>query len=112
MSSDRGLYGAPFGLPPTPTALAAYLELLGGTGLVWAVSAVGDDLGRTDVCRAALEAGGHLHVGLEFYGGERTPTNVELVGEAVDACSRAGRPVASCDEAAALLGLPRGRPAG
>ena len=112
LSSDRGLYGAPFGLPPTPTALAAYLELLGGTGLVWAVSAVGDDLGRTDVCRAALEAGGHLHVGLEFYGGERTPTNVELVAEAVDACTRAGRPVASCDEAAALLGLPRGRPAG
>jgi uncharacterized protein (DUF849 family) len=107
LGSDRGLYGAPFGLPPTVTALAAYLELLAGTGLVWAVSAVGDDLGRTDVCRAALEAGGHLHVGLEFYGGERTPTNVELVAEAADACSRAGRPVASRDEAAALLGLPR-----
>jgi uncharacterized protein (DUF849 family) len=112
LSSDRGLYGAAFGLPPTPTALAAYLELLRGTGLVWAVSAVGDDLGRTDVCHAALEAGGHLHVGLEFYGGDRTPTNVDLVAEAADACARAGRPVASCAEAAALLGLPRERPAG
>jgi 3-keto-5-aminohexanoate cleavage enzyme len=112
LSADRGLYGAPFGLPPTVAALDAYLELLSGTGLVWAVSAVGDDLGRTDVCRAALEAGGHLHVGLEFYGGDRTPTNVELVAEAVEACARAGRPVASCDEAARLLGLPRQQPGG
>jgi uncharacterized protein (DUF849 family) len=112
LSADRGLYGAPFGLPPTVAALDAYLELLSGTGLVWAVSAVGDDLGRTDVCRAALEAGGHLHVGLEFYGGDRTPTNVELVAEAAEACARAGRPVASCDEAARLLGLPRQQPGG
>jgi 3-keto-5-aminohexanoate cleavage enzyme len=110
LSSERGLTGAPFGLPPTPTALAAYLELLAGTGLPWAVSAVGDDLGRTEVCRAALDAGGHLHLGLEFYGGDRTPTNAQLVAEAVDACATAGRPVASCTEAASVLGLLR--PAG
>ena len=110
LSSERGLSGAPFGLPPTVTALAAYLELLEGSGLVWAVSAVGGDLGRTDVCRAALDAGGHLHVGLEFYGGDRTPTNAELVTEAAAACAAAGRPVATCDEAAAILGLPRTAP--
>jgi 3-keto-5-aminohexanoate cleavage enzyme len=108
LSADRGLTGTPFGLPPTVTALAAYLELLAGTGLTWAVSAVGDDLGRTEVCRAALDAGGHLHVGLEFYGGDRTPTNAELVREAADRCAAAGRPVASCEQAAAILGLPRG----
>jgi len=107
LSSDRGLGGAPFGLPPTVTALAAYLELLAGTGLTWAVSAVGGDLGRTEVCGAALAAGGHLHVGLEFYGGDRTPTNVELVQEAAAACAAAGRPVASCEQAATILGLPR-----
>ncbi len=107
LCGDRGVSGTPFGLPPTVTALAAYLELLAGTGLVWAVSAVGEDLGRTEVCRAALDHGGHLHVGLEFYGGDRTPTNAELVSEAVAACAATGRPVATCDEAAAILGLPR-----
>ena len=107
LAADHGLSGSPFGLPPTVTALDAYLEILDGTGLAWAVSAVGDDLPRTPVCAAALERGGHLHIGLEFYGGSRTPTNVSLVSEAVAACAAAGRPVASCDEAAAILGLVR-----
>jgi uncharacterized protein (DUF849 family) len=109
LSAAQGLTGTPFGLPPTATALAAYRELLDGTGLPWAVSAVGDDLVRTDVCRVALDAGGHLHVGLEFYGGERTPANVELVLEAAGACVAAGRPVATCREAAAILRLPTQR---
>jgi uncharacterized protein (DUF849 family) len=109
LGADRGLAGAPFGLPPTPRALDAYLELLEGTGLVWAVSAVGADLTALDVCRAALDAGGHLHVGLEFYGGDRQPTNVELVDAAVKAAADAGRPIATSDDAAAILGLPRSR---
>jgi 3-keto-5-aminohexanoate cleavage enzyme len=106
-SSARGLSGTAFGLPPSRTALAAYVELLAGTGLPWAASAVGDDLVRSDLCRAALDAGGHLHVGLEFYAGYRTPTNVELVTEAVEAAAAAGREVATSTGAAALLGLPR-----
>ncbi len=107
LGAERGLMGAPFGLPPTPRALDAYLELLEGTGLVWAVSAVGDDLTALDVCAAALAAGGHLHVGLEFYGGERRPTNVELVHAATRAATDAGRRVASCTRAGEILGLPR-----
>jgi uncharacterized protein (DUF849 family) len=110
LATDRGLGGAPFGLPPTVRALDAYLELLAGTGLVWAVSAVGGDITALDVCRTALAAGGHLHVGLEFFGGDRTPTNVELVEGAVKAAADAGRPVATCDEAAAILGLPLPHP--
>jgi len=109
LCADRGLGGAPFGLPPTIRALDAYLELLDGTGLAWAVSAVGGDVTSLDVCRAALDAGGHLHVGLEFYGGDRQPTNVELVDAAVKAAASAGRPVATCDDAASMLALPRGR---
>ena len=61
--------------------------------------------------RAALEAGGHLHLGLEFFAGSRVPTNAELVAEAVALCEELGRPVATPDQAAQLLDLPRGQPA-
>jgi len=106
MSSDRGISGTAFGLPPTMRALEAYLELLDGTDLPWAISVPGGDVIAGEICRPALAAGGHLHVGLEFFGGDRTPTNVELVQEAVRACEAAGRPVASCTDAAAILGMP------
>ena len=108
-STDQGLLGAPFGLPPTATALDAYLELLEGCDLPWAVSAVGGDVVATEVAPLALERGGHLHLGLEFYGGPRTPTNVELVRDAVALCDKAGRRVATPVEAAAILRLPRPR---
>jgi uncharacterized protein (DUF849 family) len=108
LCDDRGAFGgAPFGLPPTRTALDAYLELVEPSGIPWAVSTVGGDLGRSDVASYALERGGHLHLGLEFYDGDRTPTNVELVHEAVELCAQHGRAVASSAETAALLGLPR-----
>ena len=110
LSTEKGVTGTAFGLPPTITALEAYLELLDGCDLPWAVSVVGGDLASSEVARAALQRGGHLHLGLEFYAGDRTPTNVELVTEAVALCEQAGRPVASPDVAAEILRLPRGRP--
>lgn len=106
LSTERGLSGAPFGLPPTRAGLDAYLDLLGDAPIPWAVSVVGGDLGRSEVADLALTRGGHLHLGLEFYGGDRQPTNVELVREAVARCEHAERPVATCTEAAAILGLP------
>jgi len=104
-STDQGYLGAPFGLPPTVTALDAYTELLDGSGIAWAASVVGGDVVHSDVARPALERGGHLHVGLEFHGGDRTPSNLHLVEEAVDLVHACGLDVATPDQAADLLGL-------
>jgi uncharacterized protein (DUF849 family) len=106
-STERGYLGAPFGLPPTVTALEAYLEVLGGCPVPWAVSVVGGDVLASEVAAAALERGGHLHLGLEFYGGDGTPTNAELVTKAVRLCEKAGRDVATPEQAAEILDLPR-----
>jgi uncharacterized protein (DUF849 family) len=108
---DYGLFsmqpGVTFGLAPTPAALDAYLDLLGDVDLPWSVSVWGGDLMATPIARRALERGGHLHVGLEeHFDPARKPTNEELVREAVALCREVGRPVASCTEAAAILGLP------
>ncbi|MEH3048133.1 3-keto-5-aminohexanoate cleavage protein [Sphingomonas adhaesiva] len=96
-----------FGLPPTERALDAYLELLDGSGLPWAVAAIGDDVVETGLARLAIERGGHVRVGLEDFGGDHTPTNLALIAQVVALAERAGRAVATPREAAALLGLPR-----
>jgi uncharacterized protein (DUF849 family) len=96
-----------FGLPPTPTALAAYLELLEGSPLPWAAAVIGGDLVGSGMAKRVLEAGGHLRVGLEDFGGRRTPSNQELVREAVALCEQVGRPLATRAQTAEILGLPR-----
>jgi uncharacterized protein (DUF849 family) len=107
---DAGYLGGVFGLPPTRTGFDAYLAMLDGCGLSWSAAVIGGDVVESGIARLALEAGGHLHVGLEDYAGERRSTNAELVAEAVALAASVGRPVASSDEAAALLGLPARRP--
>ncbi len=99
--------GVTFGLSPTKHALLAYLDMLEGTGIPWSVSVWGGDLMATPVARLALELGGHLHVGIEeFYDPDRSPTNQELLAEAVALCNEVGRPIATCAETAEMLELP------
>jgi uncharacterized protein (DUF849 family) len=101
-----------FGLPPTEAALAAYLDMLEGCPLPWSVSVFGGDVVGSGLAQLALDRGGHLHLGLEPYAGPDTPTNVELVAAAVELCAKAGRPVASCAEAALVMNLPERRDVG
>ena len=96
-----------FGLPPTEKALDAYLEMLEGSSLNWAVAAIGDCVVETGLAKLAIERGGHVRVGLEDFGGERQPSNVELVAEVVALAQVAGRSVAPPRQAAEILGLPR-----
>jgi uncharacterized protein (DUF849 family) len=110
---DYGLFatqpGVSFGLPPTVRALDAYREMLDGSGLPWSVSVWGGDLLATPIARAALERGGHLHVGIEeFYAPDREPTNLELTEEAAALAASVGRPLATPHEAATHLDLPEG----
>ena len=107
LSTERGYMGAPFGLPATPLALDAYLEILGDCPVPWAVSVVGGDVVESGLAEYAIGLGGHLHLGLEFFGGDRQPTNEQLTREAAELCDRLGVAVATCDEAAAILRLPR-----
>ena len=107
LSTERGYSGAPFGLPATRLALDAYLEILGDCPVPWAVSVVGGDVVESGLAEYAIELGGHIHLGIEFYGGDRQPTNELLTREAAQLCERMGVAVATCDEAATILQLPR-----
>jgi uncharacterized protein (DUF849 family) len=96
---------AGFGLPPTPTALDAYLEMLADWQLPWLVSIQGGDLiAAAPFARHVIERGGHLQVGLEPNPDPKR-SNIELVNAAVDFCATLGRRPASCREARTLLGL-------
>lgn len=100
--------GVSFGLPPTANALDTHLDILGDAPIPWSVSVLGGDLISTPAVRAALERGGHLHVGLEdHFQPDRKPTNEELVLEAVALCSEVGRPVATTRETSTILDLPK-----
>lgn len=101
-----GRPGLGFGLPPTPGSVDVYLGMLEGSGLPWSVAVLGGDVMENGVARHALERGGHLHVGIEDYRGERAPRNEELVREAAALAAEVGRPLASCTETSKLLDLP------
>ncbi|HKK50611.1 MAG TPA: 3-keto-5-aminohexanoate cleavage protein, partial [Myxococcota bacterium] len=96
-----------FGLPPRRSSLDVYLEMLGDLQIPWSVAVVSGEPWDGEVARHALERGGHLRVGLEDHAGDRTPSNLQLVEEAVALCAEMGRPVATAVEAGKIIGLPR-----
>ncbi len=99
--------GVPFGLPPTRRALDAYVELLDGVDVPWSAAVLGGDLCTdAEFVAAVLDAGGHLHVGLEDCNIVGTRSNVELVDTAVALVEKSGRRPATPTEAADILGLP------
>jgi len=101
-----GRGGYTFGLPATAPSFAAYLAMLDGVSFQWAVAVLGGDCVQSGMARRALEAGGHVRVGHEDWAGPQpAPSNAELVRAAVALCAEVGRPVATPDEAAALLGM-------
>jgi uncharacterized protein (DUF849 family) len=93
-----------WGLPPTRASLDAYLGMLDGADIPWAVAVLGGSLLDSEIARLAVERGGHLRVGLEDF--DSGPANVEQVAGAAKLCAEAGRSVATIDEAAEILGLP------
>lgn len=95
-----------FGLPPTPTGLAAYLEMIGDSKLPWLVSNFGGDCVECGIAEEAIKQGGHVQVGIEPYGGPRTPTNLELVNEVIEVAKFYNRPIATPEQAAKILKLP------
>jgi 3-keto-5-aminohexanoate cleavage enzyme len=99
--------GVTFGLPPTEKALDAYLELLDGCHLPWAVAVIGGDVVRSGLARTALERGGHVRVGLEDHAGPEIASNLELVAQVAELARAVGRPLATPSDAARLLDLPR-----
>jgi uncharacterized protein (DUF849 family) len=94
----------PFGLPPTRPSLDAYLALLDGSGLEWMVGVMGGDVLASGMAAWAIEAGGHVRVGLEdLYDRHANPSNQDLVVDAVELVGSLGCEVATCEQARSIL---------
>lgn len=93
------------GLPPTPSALGAYLAMMEGFDLPWMAAVTGAASLDPAFGRLVLGSGGHLSVGIERTGRAGTPRNVDLVTEAARLCRDCGRPPLTPSEARTALGL-------
>lgn len=94
-----------FGLAPTPTALAAYREMMAGCDLPWAVAVIGGDVLASGLAELAIAQGGHVRVGLEDHPGTAAPSNAELVREVARLAESSGRGVATPAQARRILGM-------
>jgi uncharacterized protein (DUF849 family) len=95
-----------FSPPPIPEAFELYLAMIGEVPIHWAVAVLGGSLLDSKIADLAIERGGHLRVGLEDESG--AASNLVLVERAKERVERAGHQLASPEEAARMLGLPKG----
>lgn len=95
---------AMFGLPPTPKALDAYLELLEGTGLPWSAGVLGGDIFAGGFAELVVRRGGHLRVGLEDLTTPGERTNLEMTEQAVALLEDFGTRPATTAETVKILG--------
>lgn len=97
----------PGGMPGSPAALMAAVQLLPPEVTSWAATGIGR--AHLPVMAAALSAGGHLRVGMEdnvvFARGQQVQHNRELVERAAHLAQVMQRPAMSTDDARALLGV-------
>jgi 3-keto-5-aminohexanoate cleavage enzyme len=104
--------GVPGGLDATVANLCDLVAAL-PAGCTWSVAGMGRQ--QLPMAMAAIAMGGHVRVGLEdnlYYSKGRLASNEELVARVARISNEAGRPVATPDQARALLGLgPMRRPA-
>jgi 3-keto-5-aminohexanoate cleavage enzyme len=93
------------GMPPTPTSLAAYLDMLRGAKGIWFAAVMGGDCLR--FAPTAIAAGGNLRIGLEDYPyrAEGGLSNEDLVRRAAIIIEAMGHEVATVDDARQALEL-------
>jgi uncharacterized protein (DUF849 family) len=92
--------------PATVQGLRAQLAFLpAGRRIEWIVSAHRGDV--LPVAEAAIELGGHVAIGVgdHHYGELGHPSNAELVARVAELAAKAGREVATPDEAREIFGL-------
>lgn len=102
--------GVPGAMPGTPEALM-YLKSQMPAGASWTVAGIGS--AQLPLAALAIVLGGHVRVGFEdnvyFRKGELATSNAQLVARVRTLAQTLERPVATPDEARALLGIQRHR---
>jgi len=97
--------GVPGGLDASVSHLIDLIRDL-PPGCTWSVAGIGRD--QLPLATVAVAMGGHVRVGLEdniYYAKGRLASNEELVARVARIAGELGRPLATPDEARAILGL-------
>jgi 3-keto-5-aminohexanoate cleavage enzyme len=101
--------GVPGALPASPKNLLFLVESL-PPGATWSVAGIGRH--QLPMATLAIVLGGHVRVGFEdniyYRKGELATSNAQLVERIVRIAKELDRPIATPDEARAMLGIPRG----